>query len=94
MAEDFVSAELVLPGTYIRVRSDGLVGVRGISAGNIGIVGVTRHAAPPSAPAGTPPPPPPAGGRGPCAAPRPDHPTLSSRPKLKLFARLRRCGDQ
>lgn len=41
MAEDFVSAGLVLPGTYIRVRSDGLIGVRGISAGNIGIVGPT-----------------------------------------------------
>jgi hypothetical protein len=39
MAEDFVSAGLVLPGTYIRVRSEGLIGVRGISSGNIGIVG-------------------------------------------------------
>jgi hypothetical protein len=42
MAEDFVSAGLVLPGTYIRVRSDGLIGVRGVSAGNIGIVGPTE----------------------------------------------------
>jgi hypothetical protein len=39
MAETFVAANLVLPGTYIRVRADGLIGVRGISAGNIGIVG-------------------------------------------------------
>jgi phage tail sheath protein FI len=39
MAETFVSANLVLPGTYIRVRSEGLIGVRGISAGNLGIVG-------------------------------------------------------
>jgi len=39
MAEDFVSANLVLPGTYIRVRSEGLIGIRGISSGNIGIVG-------------------------------------------------------
>lgn len=39
MAETFVSANLVLPGTYIRVNSEGLIGVRGISAGNIGIVG-------------------------------------------------------
>lgn len=39
MAETFVAANLVLPGTYIRVRSEGLIGVRGISAGNIGIVG-------------------------------------------------------
>jgi phage tail sheath protein FI len=38
MAETFVAANLVLPGTYIRVRADGLIGVRGISAGNIGIV--------------------------------------------------------
>lgn len=39
MAETFVSANLILPGTYIRVNSEGLIGVRGISAGNIGIVG-------------------------------------------------------
>ena len=39
MAEDFVSANLVLPGTYIRVRSEGLIGVGGISTGNIGVVG-------------------------------------------------------
>lgn len=44
MAEDFVSANLVLPGTYIRVRSEGLIGLRGISAGNIGIVGETDAA--------------------------------------------------
>lgn len=44
MAEDFVSANLVLPGTYIRVRSEGLIGLRGISAGNIGIVGETAAA--------------------------------------------------
>lgn len=41
MAETFVSANLILPGTYIRVNSEGLIGVRGISAGNIGIVGPT-----------------------------------------------------
>jgi hypothetical protein len=45
MAEEFVSAGLILPGTYIRVRSDGLIGVGGISAGNIGIVGATAAAA-------------------------------------------------
>jgi hypothetical protein len=38
MAEEFVSASLVLPGTYIRVRSEGLIGVGGISTGNIGLV--------------------------------------------------------
>ncbi len=45
MAETFVSANLILPGTYIRVNSEGLIGVRGISAGNIGIVGQTEAAA-------------------------------------------------
>lgn len=39
MAEEFVSASLVLPGTYIRVRAEGLIGAGGISTGNIGIVG-------------------------------------------------------
>jgi hypothetical protein len=39
MAEEFVSANLVLPGTYIRVRAEGLIGVGGISTGNIGVVG-------------------------------------------------------
>jgi hypothetical protein len=29
----------VLPGTYIRVRAEGLIGVGGISTGNIGLVG-------------------------------------------------------
>jgi hypothetical protein len=32
-------AEMILPGTYIEVRSEGLIGVGGISTGNIGIVG-------------------------------------------------------
>ena len=31
--------EMILPGTYIDVRSEGLIGVGGISTGNIGIVG-------------------------------------------------------
>ena len=39
MAEEFVSANLILPGTYIRVRAEGLIGVGGISTGNIGVVG-------------------------------------------------------
>jgi len=39
MAENFNVAELVIPGTYIRVRAEGLIGVGGISTGNIGIVG-------------------------------------------------------
>lgn len=44
MPETFVSGNLILPGTYIRVNSEGLIGIRGISAGNIGIVGQTDAA--------------------------------------------------
>ena len=40
MAEDWVVGDLVLPGTFIRVRAEGLIGLAGISSGNIGIVGV------------------------------------------------------
>lgn len=39
MAENFTFGELVVPGTFIRVRAEGLIGVGGISTGNIGIVG-------------------------------------------------------
>lgn len=39
MAEDFSVSELIIPGTYIRVRAEALIGVGGISTGNIGIVG-------------------------------------------------------
>ena len=39
MAETFTLSELVIPGTYINVRAEGLIGVGGISSGNIGIVG-------------------------------------------------------
>jgi len=39
MSENFTFAELVVPGTFIRVRAEGLIGVGGISTGNIGIVG-------------------------------------------------------
>jgi len=34
--------EMILPGTYIEVRSEGLIGVGGISTGNIGIVGTAQ----------------------------------------------------
>ena len=43
MAEEFVNANLILPGTYIRVRSEGLIGVAGISTGNIGVVGTASQ---------------------------------------------------
>jgi Phage tail sheath C-terminal domain/Phage tail sheath protein subtilisin-like domain len=39
MAEDFSLSELVIPGVFIRVRPDALIGVGGISTGNIGMVG-------------------------------------------------------
>ena len=41
MAETFTLSELVIPGTYIRVRAEGLISVGGISTGNIGIVGTS-----------------------------------------------------
>ncbi len=39
MAEDFSTSQLIIPGTFIRVRAEGLISVGGISTGNIGIVG-------------------------------------------------------
>ena len=47
MAEDFNASALVLPGTYIRVRAEGLISVGGISTGNIGIVGTAAESADP-----------------------------------------------
>jgi hypothetical protein len=43
MAETFSLSELVLPGTYIRVQAEGLIGVGGVSTGNIGIVGTAQR---------------------------------------------------
>ncbi len=34
--------EMILPGTYIEVRAEGLIGVGGISTGNIGVVGTAN----------------------------------------------------
>ena len=31
--------EMIIPGTYIEVRSEGLIGVAGVATGNVGIVG-------------------------------------------------------
>jgi phage tail sheath protein FI len=39
MAETFSISELIVPGTYIRVLAEGLIGVGGIPTGNIGVVG-------------------------------------------------------
>ena len=47
MAEDFSLSELVIPGTYIRVRAEGLISAGGISSGNIGIVGTAPAPASP-----------------------------------------------
>src|SRR5436305_1272922 len=35
--------EMILPGTYIEVRSEGLISVGGISTGNIGVVGTASR---------------------------------------------------
>lgn len=43
MAEEFALSSLVVPGTFIRVRAEGLIGVGGISAGNVGIVGTAAE---------------------------------------------------
>ncbi|HEY9622011.1 MAG TPA: phage tail sheath subtilisin-like domain-containing protein [Crinalium sp.] len=42
MAEDTFT-EFIVPGTFIRVQSEGLISVGGISAGNIGIVGTAAQ---------------------------------------------------
>ena len=31
--------EMIIPGTYIEVRSEGLIGVAGVATGNVGVVG-------------------------------------------------------
>ncbi len=36
-------AEMVIPGTYIEVRAEGLIGVGGIVTGNVGIVGTASR---------------------------------------------------
>lgn len=43
MPEDFTTAELVIPGTYIRVQAEALIGVGGVSTGNIGVVGTAQR---------------------------------------------------
>jgi phage tail sheath protein FI len=45
MAESILNlSELVVPGTYIKVSSEGLIGAGGISTGNIGMVGTAETA--------------------------------------------------
>ena len=43
MSENFSLSELVIPGTYIRVRAEGLISVGGLSVGNVGIVGTAQR---------------------------------------------------
>lgn len=43
MSETFNLSELVIPGTYIRVRAEALISAGGISSGNIGIVGTASQ---------------------------------------------------
>jgi hypothetical protein len=43
MAETFSTAELVIPGTFIRVRAEALIGAGGVSTGNIGVVGTAER---------------------------------------------------
>ncbi|HEU0015293.1 MAG TPA: hypothetical protein VFQ45_16515, partial [Longimicrobium sp.] len=35
--------EMIIPGTYIEVRAEGLIGVGGISTGNLGVVGTASR---------------------------------------------------
>ncbi|HEX6558887.1 MAG TPA: phage tail sheath subtilisin-like domain-containing protein [Longimicrobiales bacterium] len=44
MAETFTLSELVVPGTYVRVSAEGLIGAAAISTGNIGMVGTAATA--------------------------------------------------
>ncbi len=45
MAEEFNVGQLVIPGTYIRVRAEALMAAGGVSTGNIGIVGTASKGA-------------------------------------------------
>ena len=35
--------EMIIPGTYIEVRAEGLIGVSGIATGNVGVVGTASR---------------------------------------------------
>jgi hypothetical protein len=36
--------EMIIPGTYIEVRSEGLIGVAGVATGNVGVSAPPRRA--------------------------------------------------
>lgn len=44
MAETFSLSELIIPGTYVRVSPEGLIGAGAVSTGNIGVVGTAANA--------------------------------------------------
>jgi phage tail sheath protein FI len=43
MAESFTLGSLVIPGPYVQVRAEGLIGAPSVSTGNIGIVGTAAQ---------------------------------------------------
>lgn len=43
MAETFSLSELIIPGTYVRVSPEGLIGAGAVSTGNIGVVGTAAN---------------------------------------------------
>jgi phage tail sheath protein FI len=45
MAETFALGSLVIPGPYVQVRAEGLIGAPAVSTGNIGIVGTAAQGA-------------------------------------------------
>ena len=45
MAETFSLSELIVPGAYIRVQAEALIGIGGVSTGNIGMVGTASDGA-------------------------------------------------
>jgi hypothetical protein len=45
MAETFALGDLVIPGVFVQVRAEGLIGAPAVSTGNIGLVGTSETAA-------------------------------------------------
>jgi phage tail sheath protein FI len=45
MAETFALGSLVIPGPYVQVRAEGLIGAPAVSTGNVGIVGTAAKGA-------------------------------------------------
>jgi phage tail sheath protein FI len=45
MAETFALGSLIIPGPYVQVRAEGLIGAPAVSTGNVGIVGTAAQGA-------------------------------------------------